>query len=72
LGYAFGHLQRHEEAAREIQESNRLHPNWPNTLCALGVSLAALGQFDKAVTAYLQAIQLSPMDADTHFNLGVA
>ena len=37
-----------------------------------GASQLGLGQFDAAIASYQQALKIEPLDAKTHFNLGIA
>jgi tetratricopeptide (TPR) repeat protein len=62
---------RTAEALPHLDEVLRLRPDWPDGHYELGLSLAALGQSDRALRAYRQVLALAPDHAEALVNLGV-
>ena len=67
------HLQheRFDKAESALQKAIKISPGNPYAHNALGVALREQGQFDEAMTHYRTALQLDPLYARAHFNVGV-
>lgn len=58
-------------ASQRIAEAGiKAHRRSPELQVELGLTSEALGEFDAAVSAYEQALELSPHDTAAHFHLG--
>jgi arylsulfatase A-like enzyme/Tfp pilus assembly protein PilF len=57
-------------AVRCYKQTLEADPNWIPLNSEIAILLARQKQFDEAIVYALRAVQLSPYDADVHYNLG--
>jgi len=62
---------RVEPARRELLDALRTDPDNPVFLDSLGLAYRRLGDFAAAIRTYRRAVELSPSDADTRYDLAV-
>lgn len=60
------------EGLEALRRAATLRPDHADTRYAIGVALAAQGDYGGAIAAYKEAIRLHPGFADAYYNLGVA
>jgi tetratricopeptide (TPR) repeat protein len=70
MGYSLTKMAEYERAIPHLQTSVRLDPR-EKTWDLLATCYEALGETQKTIAAYQQALGLSPDSAEIHYNLGV-
>lgn len=70
MGYSLTKAGRYEEAVPHLEKSLRFDPQL-ETWDLLATCFEALGETQKTIGAYQQALRLSPESAQIHYNLGV-
>ncbi|MBL7186838.1 MAG: tetratricopeptide repeat protein [Phycisphaerae bacterium] len=71
LGLAHQVLGNHQEAIDAFMKSVELNPDLGRSVCGLlGDSLKAVGKYDKAVGAYLNALAIGPSKVSAYTSLG--
>jgi tetratricopeptide (TPR) repeat protein len=70
MGYSLTKMAEYERAIPHLQTSVRLDPR-AETWDLLATCYEALGETQKTIAAYQQALGLSPDSAEIHYNLGV-
>ena len=71
LGLMLLRLNRVDEGIKELEQSVKIKAD-SVAYCNLGLAWAQKGQLDKAKECYAKSLQLSPDNANTHYNLGNA
>jgi Flp pilus assembly protein TadD len=71
LGNAYFREHKWLPAAGQYERSARLRPNHPDTFLSLGYARYHIGQFQRAVSAWQQAVSLAPSDALPRLSLGL-
>jgi len=61
-----------EMALRHLRELSRLIPNNAGVFYLFGLVYSSMGDIDKSIEAYRQAILLKPTEADYHFSIAGA
>jgi tetratricopeptide (TPR) repeat protein len=69
-GDASARLQKWESAPEAFEKARGVNPRHALTWNATGVYLAAMGQTDKALTAFMSAAESNPGFADAYANMG--
>jgi tetratricopeptide (TPR) repeat protein len=72
LGFAYGKLDRRQEALETFKQAIRIKPDYAEAHCGLGIAYGKLDRWQEALEAYKQAIRIKPDYAVAHYSLGLA
>ncbi len=71
LGIAYGALGRHDEIS-EYKRALEINPDLVLAYLNLGAALYAKGEYDQAIRAYREGINVNPLIASLHYSLSIA
>lgn len=72
LGYLLFHFELYEESLVSLQKAVHLAPALPKLNLLTAAVLRKLGRLEESADWCLRETQISPADADAHYNLGLA